>query len=726
MNRSTIIAAFFVLVFFAGQCALAQSGYNLFQKGLIQERVKGDLDEAIKVYERIIVKFPNNRPIVAKALLHIGLCYEKMGKQEAQRAYQRLIKEYGDQPEPVQTAREHLEQLDAGAPGTKVNGPTYRLVLDDQIAGMPVGPRDVSPTDDWIVFRSQDKLYIADQTATVIRPILDDSGPWKYPNSLRWSPDGRLIAYTAAKEVTSDSSKSPVQAIFVLSPDGGAPRQIGPERTWYQNIRRLHWTPDGKHLTGVRRDGLYMLALDGSEVRFIPGKDLPGRYHVGLSDGEYSPNGRWLAYCTAGEYAENHEKDIWILPATGGKAQPLTHLPGPNGYPTWAPDGRTLYFVSGTKKIGNIWKLAIDPETGLQKGKPQQVTFFNDTDITAPRVLGDGDRIAFQMLKRNTSIQVADASSLNESRALVPGYSPQPSPDGQTIYYFHGERGERGIFAVPREGGTPRRLTPSRPGASHSLLLQFDLSPDGRTLAYVTKLGDGQGFVTLPVSGGEPHLMVEFAEQHYVLPRWSPDGSQLAYAAGKGLYVIPAAGGKPRELAHLKEWEGWTVRWSPDGKFIAALGYDNDPKESSNAVFVVPASGGEPRQLTPDVEYKEGLEWHPDGKRLTYHISRYHSETRQVYLDGRPPSLLLDAPDIWDYVGIWAPDGSRFIFSGSVQGNWGVYAYDEVSGKTTLVSNAGLPRWSRDGKTAAWGATRSTSLQTWIMENFLPESKAGE
>jgi tetratricopeptide (TPR) repeat protein len=123
MNRSTIIAAFFALVFLGGQCALAQSGYNLFQKGLVQERVKGDLDEAIKVYERIIVKFPNNRPIVAKALLHIGLCYEKMGKQEAQKAYQRLIKEYTDQPAPVAQARARLAAL-----RTDPSGMTFRRV----------------------------------------------------------------------------------------------------------------------------------------------------------------------------------------------------------------------------------------------------------------------------------------------------------------------------------------------------------------------------------------------------------------------------------------------------------------------------------------------------------------------------------------------------------------------------------------------------------------------
>ena len=132
--------------------------------------------------------------------------------------------------------------------------------------------------------------------------------------------------------------------------------------------------------------------------------------------------------------------------------------------------------------------------------------------------------------------------------------------------------------------------------------LQFKLSPDGRTLAYITNDGEGPGLVTLPVSGGEPRLLVKITRRRrWVEPQWSPDGSQLAYGDGNDLYVIPAAGGKPRELAHPKQgWERWTARWSPDGKFIAALGYDNDSKESKNAVFVMPASGGKPRQLTPD------------------------------------------------------------------------------------------------------------------------------
>jgi len=168
-------------------------------------------------------------------------------------------------------------------------------------------------------------------------------------------------------------------------------------------------------------------------------------------------------------------------------------------------------------------------------------------------------------------------------------------------------------------------------------------------------------------------------------------------------------------------WEEWNVRWSPDGKYVACFGY-TEPN-SNNAVFVVPASGGELRQLTPDVEYKEGLEWHPDGKRLTYHVER--GETRQAYLDGRPPSLLFDAPDIWDYVGTWHPDGCRVFFMGAA-GGWGMYAYNEASGKTTLVSDpvseVGVPCFSRDGKAMAWWATNRTPIQLWLMENFLTKA----
>ena len=56
----------------------------------------------------------------------------------------------------------------------------------------------------------------------------------------------------------------------------------------------------------------------------------------------------------------------------------------------------------------------------------------------------------------------------------------------------------------------------------------------------------------------------------------------------------------------------------------------------------MPAAGGEIRQLTPDDhDYLEGVEWHPDGQRLSYNVDRGESETREAYMDGRPPTTTL-------------------------------------------------------------------------------------
>jgi len=381
----------------------------------------------------------------------------------------------------------------------------------------------------------------------------------------------------------------------------------------------------------------------------------------------------------------------------------------------------------------------MDQEKGLANGQAQQVTFFKDASIDSPKVLGDGSRIGFLMYRLNTTIKVADSSSPQESRSLVRcgTYSPpELSPDGQTVYYVNDTPGEEGIYAISRQGGEPQRLTESLPceGTASPYYYSFDLSPDGRTLAYSAKLGEEHALFTLPVSGGEPQLLTRFerrAQRVGTLAQWSPDGSQLAYADGNDLYVIIATGGQPRELAHVEYgWQRYSVRWSPDGKFIASLGM-LDPN-STIAVFVVPASGGELRQLTFDTTgWKEGLEWHPDSQRLTYYsVMRADSETYQVYLDGRDPTLLVDAPDILDWIGTWAPDGRRYFFLGLAASMMGMYVYNESTGETTLVSDAaettGVPSWSHDGKTMAWWACRATSHQTWIMENFLPESLAGK
>ena len=59
--------------------AFAQSGYDLLQQGLLQERTYGDLERAAETYDRIVSEFSEDRRLTATVLLQLGSIYEKLG-----------------------------------------------------------------------------------------------------------------------------------------------------------------------------------------------------------------------------------------------------------------------------------------------------------------------------------------------------------------------------------------------------------------------------------------------------------------------------------------------------------------------------------------------------------------------------------------------------------------------------------------------------------------------
>src|SRR5262245_21219335 len=85
-----------------------QSGENLFQQALQKERADRDIDGAIKIYERIVSEFAANRSLTAKALVQLGLCYEKLGESKSTNYFQQVIAKYSDQPDMVATARSRV------------------------------------------------------------------------------------------------------------------------------------------------------------------------------------------------------------------------------------------------------------------------------------------------------------------------------------------------------------------------------------------------------------------------------------------------------------------------------------------------------------------------------------------------------------------------------------------------------------------------------------------
>ena len=300
-----------------------------------------------------------------------------------------------------------------------------------------------------------------------------------------------------------------------------------------------------------------------------------------------SPDGEWVAYTitTLLEKQDRSETRIWMAPAAGGEALPLTAEGVSSSSPQWSPDGRWLGFLSarngGETQVwvldrrggeaqqltdvkqgvsGFVWspdgkRLALLIRDADEQAKASADSAA-DRDRPKPWVI---DRIQFKrdgqgyLDRRRTHVYVFDVATKALRQLTFGDYddsSPVWSPDGRWIAFVSNRDADpdttvnTDVWVVPvpetiepvpagdeasaAGGVTPRRLTTS-PGRDHSPTW----SPDGRWIAYVTDAsttpaGLAYGITALAMVNVDgdpaPRRLARALDRSVASPRFTPDG----------------------------------------------------------------------------------------------------------------------------------------------------------------------------------------------------------
>ena len=147
---------------------------------------------------------------------------------------------------------------------------------------------------------------------------------------------------------------------------------------------------------------------------------------------------------------------------------------------------------------------------------------------------------------------------------------------------------------------------------------------------------------------------------------------KIAFVYAGDIWLVPKSGGAATRLSSPPGEESFP-RFSPDGSKLA---YSAD-YDGNTDVYVVPTAGGEPVRLTHHPMGDRVVGWHPDGKRVLFASSRESGRQRysQFYLVGLDGGLPEKLPVPYGEFGTFSPDGASFVYMPMSQDfrNWKRY-----------------------------------------------------
>jgi len=281
-----------------------------------------------------------------------------------------------------------------------------------------------------------------------------------------------------------------------------------------------------------------------------------------------SPDGDWVAYTVrSSDYDENNaETSIWMIPAKGGEALPMTAKGSSAGNPQWSPDGKYLSFTASRNGSNGtqVWVL------NRMGGEAQQLTFV-EQGVSGYEWSPDGSRLLLM-------IRDKDEDESDEPRPYV-----IDRLQFKRDYAGYLDRRRTHIYTFTPGDTTVTQLTFG--DFDHS---GATWSPDGQSIAFVSNRTDNPDGNTnndiwiVSADEGEKEgglIQVTTNRGSDTSPAWSPDGTEIAYMtniepekiwyATSHLATISSDGnGTARLLTRELDRNISSPRYSEDGESI--------------------------------------------------------------------------------------------------------------------------------------------------------------
>lgn len=438
------------------------------------------------------------------------------------------------------------------------------------------------------------------------------AAPFRNTIVLDTSPDkAKLLIGTFA-------ARGALMPLWIWPAQGGALQRVGEI-----DAHSAAWCPNGLEIIYSEDDGLYLVNVDGSNVRkFVRTEGEPDKL-------SWSPDGRTLRFTLRQESAVT----IWEVRSDGSQLHRL--LPTWNNKPeeeypsAWTGDGKYFFFASRHSGTLDLWTIR------------ERRTLFRSRALEPTRL----------------------------TNGPMTYGSPVLSDDGRHLFVV-GVSGGGELARYDVKSHQPLSLLP---GLCRNTL---KFSADGLYVACTTPDGS---MVRMKPDGSERLVLTSLPLTRYPgNPKWSPDGKEIVFegttASGvRGLFLVSSEGGTPRELSPDVHNQ-LDPSWSPDARLVAFSREENSSASRSTSFTIQILDLSTNRlSLLPGSLGLRAPAWSPDGRFIAA-VTENLDKLMLLNLRTRQWTPLAEATVLNGQLA-WAKDGNSLYYQDLLAANEPIYRF---------------------------------------------------